>query len=374
MTLDYHETQSLLQRFPTFELSYETISHKKVAQPNYKLGLAISTGKKYYLWMTFDAKGDVCYLMELGKDRRVSAIQRVPVEFDSKLALGTVLYGTMTTPDHPHSHGLDDCFIVEDAFLYAGIPMKNMSFSEKLGIFLPIFSETLTKFPVWTQDKHRLSLTLPVMWCMEPSANDETPVNVPEHIQSQIGYHVHHIQLRDPVKITPYINLSTATCRTTQIVETAEVTAALTALANMKRAIPMDFSLPQFRQPTVFSIQADVQFDIYHLYAADHAGANVYCGVAAIPTYKTSILMNSLFRNIRENKNIDFIEESDDEDEFENTADSKHVDTEKVVRMVCTFHSRFKKWVPTKVAPEQYRAVAASNLRRLVPTKEALVY
>ena len=35
--------------------------------------------------------------------------------------------------------------------------------------------------------------------------------------------------------------------------------------------------------------------------------------------------MNSLFRNIKENKNIDYIEESEDESDFENTSEDKYV-------------------------------------------------
>ena len=79
----------------------------------------------------------------------------------------------------------------------------------------------------------------------------------------------------------------------------------------------------------------------------------IYCGVAGIPDYKNSIFMNGLFRNIRENKNLDYIEESDDEDDFENTQIDKYVDHEKELMVECTFHKRFKKWVPIKLAPGQ---------------------
>ena len=39
--------------------------------------------------------------------------------------------------------------------------------------------------------------------------------------------------------------------------------------------------------------------------------------------------MNSLFRNIKENRNLDLLEESDDEEEFENTSLDKFVDLDK---------------------------------------------
>ena len=60
--------------------------------------------------------------------------------------------------------------------------------------------------------------------------------------------------------------------------------------------------------------------------------------------------MNAMFRNIRENKNLDYIEESDDEDDFENVDFSKYVNTEKTIIMECGFNAKFKKWIPMKIA------------------------
>ena len=59
--------------------------------------------------------------------------------------------------------------------------------------------------------------------------------------------------------------------------------------------------------------------------------------------------MNGLFRKIRENRNIDFIEESDDEDDFENTTEDKYVDLTKSYLIECVFNVKFKKWVPVQV-------------------------
>ena len=48
-----------------------------------------------------------------------------------------------------------------------------------------------------------------------------------------------------------------------------------------------------------------------------------------IPDYKTSVMLNKIFRKIRENDNLDYIEESDDEDDFQNTEPDKYVDLKK---------------------------------------------
>ena len=63
--------------------------------------------------------------------------------------------------------------------------------------------------------------------------------------------------------------------------------------------------------------------------------------------------MNKLFRNIKENLNLDYIEESDDEDDFENIREDKYVDLQKTVAMECVFSQKFKKWVPKKIVQGQ---------------------
>jgi hypothetical protein len=60
--------------------------------------------------------------------------------------------------------------------------------------------------------------------------------------------------------------------------------------------------------------------------------------------------MNSIFRKIKENANLDAIEESDDEDDFQDGRPDKYVDLKKTVVMECAFNSKFKKWVPVKMA------------------------
>ena len=56
--------------------------------------------------------------------------------------------------------------------------------------------------------------------------------------------------------------------------------------------------------------------------------------------------MNGIFRNIKENKNLDCIEESDDEDEFNDDSDNKFTDINKTLVFKCKYNKKFKKWVP----------------------------
>ena len=63
----------LLSRLPQFELSYETISHKKVS-PEYTVCLAIPQSKKFYAYFSFHLGQDVCYLMELTREKKIGNI------------------------------------------------------------------------------------------------------------------------------------------------------------------------------------------------------------------------------------------------------------------------------------------------------------
>jgi hypothetical protein len=96
-------------------------------------------------------------------------------------------------------------------------------------------------------------------------------------------------------------------------------------------------------QKARFKVKAALAADTYHLY---HPADNKLVGTAVVPTYKSSVLLNSLFRNIKENSNLDLLEESDDETEFENTHLDKFVDLEKTILMECVYLKRFQKWQP----------------------------
>jgi hypothetical protein len=91
-----------------------------------------------------------------------------------------------------------------------------------------------------------------------------------------------------------------------------------------------------------YYVMAEVMSDIYKLYT----DKNIFIGFAHIPNYSVSVYMNSIFRNIKENQNLDILEESEDEEDFENSETNKYVDLTKKVKMKCVFNEKFKKWVP----------------------------
>ena len=59
------------------------------------------------------------------------------------------------------------------------------------------------------------------------------------------------------------------------------------------------------KKTTVFKVVPDIQNDIYHLYSSD----GTFVDIAYIQTYEKSVMMNKLFRNIKENDRLDALEE-----------------------------------------------------------------
>jgi N-acetylmuramoyl-L-alanine amidase CwlA len=109
-------------------------------------------------------------------------------------------------------------------------------------------------------------------------------------------------------------------------------------------------SLVQYKSQTrTFVIAPDAQNDIYYVLRSSDEPITANTMIAHIPNYKTSVMMNALFRNIKENRNLDALEESDEEDE----ALIPLVDVNKRVRMSCTFSARFKRWQPVGLQPFQ---------------------
>jgi hypothetical protein len=136
----------------------------------------------------------------------------------------------------------------------------------------------------------------------------------------------------------------------------------ITKLDNKKNDRPKDRP-----KEKIFKIKADIQNDIYNLY---DVVSNELVDIAYIPDYKTSVMMNKLFRIIKENENLDALEESDDEEEFENENIDKFVYLNKSFKMLCRFNHKFKKWVPIKLANDEDKIITNYYLKNIYKTYE----
>jgi len=316
--LSQEEKQNILEEFPQIKLSYETITHKKVYK--YNLLLAVPDGKKCFAWFTSYKDKMSCFILELDSKNRkqIKNIKIVNACFSKSLCYGTIFYGTL------FYHLNNPFFCIEDIFLYKGEDISRHSLVTKINKICDILKKDIKQI---SYNNSFLVFGLPVI----SKSINELKINL-----DTIKYKLSCIK---------YINTDN-----TQIILSFEeynkdISESVIQPANNQIKISKNQERPIFNKLTkIFEIKPDIQNDIYHLYSN-----NEYIGVACIPDYKTSVMMNKLFRNIKENNDLDALEESDDEEEFENPNLDKFVNLDKSYKMLCCLNTKFKKWVPIKI-------------------------
>jgi len=112
-----------------------------------------------------------------------------------------------------------------------------------------------------------------------------------------------------------------------------------------------------------FKVIPCINNDIYSLFINNNNN-DEYFNLALIDSYKTSIFMNKLFRKIIENTNLDKIEESEDEEEFENINNDKYVNLNLSYNILCNYNYGFKKWIPIKIS--NYPIIEKNKLNNLL--------
>ena len=316
MLFTQDEKKDLLSHLPSLELSYEPKLHKKVHSSVYYI---IPKGPKAVVWYTYWKDIHVCLLVKLNDRGNYSDVQVFPSSFSDKLALGTVIYGTYFLHHNQHY------FTCEQLHVYQGNEVHKKPYLDKLNLLLAMFQsevEQVAYVPSTT-----LVMGMPVMTSTYEDA--EAQLNALPYKTYGIGIpnirhikHNHHQQQHNHQQHMP----STPKPLTTNSTQYNK---------------PNQYNT----QNKQFKVKAELGADKYMLYTDD----NKIFEQALVSSYKSSVLLNSLFRNIKENTNLDLLEESDDEDEFENTELDRFVDLEKTVVMECVYSKRFKKWEPVKV-------------------------
>jgi len=298
---------NVLNHFPKFELSYEIMTHKKVH--NADILLAIPEGIKYYSWFTNYNGESVCFLLELNNKNAITNITQINVSFDESLSLGTIFYGTC------FKYNGVNCFCIEDVYYYKGKNNIYVSYLKKLELLRIVLKDELS----------------------------QTILNNTFTIFGLPLIHTDLNQLLKEIQLLPY--------------KVSKIKHRFFEKQYLRKIMTMNYFKPGNKsedrnndkkqiKKAIFNITADIEPDIYNLFSEK----DEYVDVAFIPDYKTSVMMNKLFRNIKENDNLDALEESDDEEEFEDDRKDKYVYLDKTYKMNCEYNHKFKKWVPVSLA------------------------
>ncbi len=377
MTFTEDETASILSDFPKFELSYETMTHKKVF--DYNIILAIPQGQPCFAWFTSYKEDNVCFILELDIDFKNSNnsnkkitnnIKNIKIGltgFKDKLALGTVFYGTTFKTNN----GLN-CFCIEDLYYYKGTNYSGRTFVSRLETLKSILETEISQqaltarytifgLPLMNSDllvllkdiemlpykvtylKYRWYETKKIM-CAEYYSKNKGNIreNITNNSRTLVESRPTQIQNkpqvdnRQQVQNKPQIQNKQQTQNKPQI-QNKQISNA------------------------IFLITPDIKSDIYNLFVTKDGKTEFY-DYAFIPDYDTSVNMNRLFRNIKENENLDTLEESDDEGDFEDDRMDKYVYLDRSYKMNCQFNYKFKKWVPVSIVNATDPIVSYSKL------------
>ena len=344
-------------RFPVRELSYERVLHNKVQSDLYVI---IPRGKKQFLWFTYVDVRNVCLIVDYKRNYNgsitIQNISQYVCVFDESLSMGngTIINGVLTTRQKT------PFFTCEEILYYKGDIVMHRNQSFKLSKMMDLFKNNI---------RQEILTPKSLMICSPFIYN--TYEKCIEKILS-LDYQIFAIQFRRWKHKTPmgyyYVNENVLNNKQSNHHEQThnEKSPPEPPRPNNKNISHTNQRIHQPRE-MIFYVKADIQDDTYYHYSEkieqqDNNQNNNHDKqekeVLYIPDFKTSVMMNKLFRTIKENDNLDYLEESDDEEEFENISSDKYVDTNKVIKIKCVYYPKFKKWKPVEVVSNEEKVVS----------------
>ena len=353
MILTQSDKEQLLGEFPNIKLSYENIAHKKVSKSNFDFLMAVPEGKKCFIWFTVfgEENQNVCLIMELAPNKQIANIRIMNCCFKSELSCGTILYGTLFYQSR------NNFFTVEDIFMYKGKDIARAKWGDKL-VSIKSFMET--DILQRSYSSSFLVFGMPLIG----RAYEEIAL-------LPIKYKIYSIQYYQYNRSNNYMFMRYNTFVREETAQPVHVIVAPPVpVANVVSTPPIAKPIVtrNYQQPkeAVFIVKPEIQNDIYSLYYED----DTFFTTAYIPDYATSVMMNKLFRVIKENNNLDALEESDDEEEFQDEKPDRFVHLNKSYKMVCAFNYKFKKWYPVSTFSTFEKGGAKSTAKSNGPTNQ----
>ncbi len=297
------DINKILYKFPynKFNINNYNISNKNLFDISNKFFVLKPTGKKAYLWFTYYKKFNICILCLINDKINSNNNQYYyyDISYNNNLLFNNVvIYG------YYFNQNKNNYFIIDNIGNYNTyndiVKLSNNDFKKKIDLYYLICNNIFNK-PNYFVNLPYISNNIELMY--------KSIYKIP--------YKIHSIAIYNNTKYIGYVNYNN--------------------------------KINYYNQSKNknFYVKPDIINDIYYLYNNKHD--KYYSYIALIDSYKTSVFMNNIFRNIKENKNLDFLEESDDDDEFENTSADKFVDISKVCYMTCSYNNKFKKFVPIKL-------------------------
>jgi hypothetical protein len=266
-------------------------------------------------------------------------------DFEGK---GTVLYGTLFVS----SQQQQQVFAVENIHVYENASVDNLSVVEKDALLYKLFSKASADQKttnIAADQKQKASAPEPgtqVLFGVAVKYGTYAEALKASNTPSIIPYSVYAIQgrFRNQTDNKYYQNCQSQTQSQSQSQNPSQIQA--------KSQIPskqLSYQTQNYTQSVtkMFMVQAEPRVDMYTLRCP--LTNEVEPEPAHVGDYKTSVMLNSIFRNVKENASLDTAEESDDEDAFQNSQElhlSGYITCSRERAMVCSYNYKFKRWVP----------------------------
>lgn len=317
----------------------------------------IPRGKKYFVWFTFLQTWNVCVF--------VDAISKKMFFFrcthkHHPLFYGTILYGTFLPKDRslngttPATHPGD--FVAEDIFFYQGRPIGDYLDDKRDGsgggevqaykleyIFRTVGEISTVVFQPGKANERKIDLWMVPVVLVEDLEKNNNPYEGFLRRETVQKYFI----LESGAKGNSGgsgsgRSAASATETPSSLKRTAET------MTNHVRGNDRSPSSPVKRvcRRTNFWVTADLRSDIYYLYPEFNSTEESCVGIAHIPDLRTSKYMNSVFRCIRENENLDFAELSDSEEDFQDIRVDKFVNLSERKNLAFEYNEKFRRWCP----------------------------
>lgn len=299
--------------------------------------------------------------------------------FHGSLSYGSVFSGTLFKATKNQRQ--IPCFCIQNIYWYKGESVSTIRFNDYLRLCEQLFGENNIRQVSYTTNG--IIFGLPVM-CVNEQSVEEVVSSLPYNVYS-IHFrtnNMHSSRIHQKVILnnssniqadTPYrvhdsetivqgpLRNNTERCERQPHQQQQQHTS--TILSKIPIISPkLPFVKPNDEMLTniqaVFIVRPNIQNDIYELFvkpttrSLSQSTSYIFHNFAHIPNYKTSAMMNALFRKIKENDRLDTMEESDDDDEFENIEQDKFVSLTTEYKMVCRLNKKFCKWVPISIVSQ----------------------
>jgi len=319
--------------FPNIKPCYENYLNNYSPPPSYDFCYATPVGNKSYIWITTVESKNFCFIIVTNNNKtNINDIKNLnnhnfqiyilPVFFNCTLATQTLIIATKFNISH-------QTFITfDDIYFYKGNNTFNFSFSQKLQIFDILLNQEITIKPY----KHIL-LGLPII----SNNYNQLLQNI-----SNLQYKIYAIKFK------------TSDSKTIKnILFSQEITYSLpyyqnhiTQSRNINNISNHSKHVQHVHQSQIkdLFVKPTIDMDTYHAYYNVQCLENDSCGMLHINNLKSSFHMNSIFRKVKENSNLDLLEESDDEDNYQNSYGN--IDPNTPIKITCIFNSSFNKWQP----------------------------